>query len=872
MTQANVPLSNFVGGEISTLLQGRTDLPVYKRGVERALNWVLLPQGPMRYRSGTCFVHHTRLNRRGTLVPFQFNDQQAYQIEVTEGYFRFYKDNAIILETGIPVSDISHAMQTVINAPSTFNNGDEVTFQGVGGTTGLNGRFYLVANAVPTIDPVSLLQTATTFTITDLQGNSIDTTPMGLYTSGGTVSRVYEIRTPYLEADLKTIQFTQNTDTMYVDHGNYEPRKLTRAGHTNWTLSRYTRQADPFESALAISGITSGVTTTVSSTANGHSVGDQIYIDNVVGMSAINYRHFLVGAIVNANSFTITNYDGTQVDSSGYGAYTSGGNLETINGRKYPRAVTFTADARVLHGGTDEKPESIFGSRAPTSSSGVRYDDFTLGTLDTDATIFTLAPVNGQVNVIQWLANTDKFIVAGTFGTVRRIYGASEASAVTPSAINAKSVNTYGAAQASPISLGTDLFYIQRGLQNLRSFGYDYSTDGYLTTDRNLVADHLPYPGLQQMCFQQASPDIIWTTRLDGVLLGLTFKSTEDISGWHRHQLGGQHIADSGTLRKFGRVLWASSMPRPTSQEQLWTIVERQINGITVRTVEYLSDTPVYPQSLDFYSDENGDEAEDRGRYENVLYERQKTAVHLDCSLTYNGADYSDGVALTLTDTTATASVAVFDSTMVGREIWGGYDENGDGGGRAVITACQSPTVVTIETQQSFTTNSLASEKWYLTTRHLSGLDHLEGQAVGINADGAPHNDGVVSGGTINLDYQASVVTVGLKYRALAKTLNIDTGGVTGSAQSKKRNVAHTAIRFVNSGGVKIGTNLYDMRRVEFRGANDRMDRPVPLSSDIKDETIFDEWDLTKNVFIVQDVALPCIVTVIDVFTDTTDE
>lgn len=47
----------------------------------------------------------------------------------------------------------------------------------------------------------------------------------------------YEIPTPYALADLAELQWVQSTDTLYLVHPKYAPRKLTRAGHASWTLS-----------------------------------------------------------------------------------------------------------------------------------------------------------------------------------------------------------------------------------------------------------------------------------------------------------------------------------------------------------------------------------------------------------------------------------------------------------------------------------------------------------------------------------------------------------------------------------------------------------------------------------------------------------
>jgi len=56
----------------------------------------------------------------------------------------------------------------------------------------------------------------------------------GQITSGGSV---YEISSPYLTAELFEIHFSQSADVMYICHSAHAPRKLTRTGHSAWTLT-----------------------------------------------------------------------------------------------------------------------------------------------------------------------------------------------------------------------------------------------------------------------------------------------------------------------------------------------------------------------------------------------------------------------------------------------------------------------------------------------------------------------------------------------------------------------------------------------------------------------------------------------------------
>jgi len=54
--------------------------------------------------------------------------------------------------------------------------------------------------------------------------------------SGTTATVPYEIATPYLEADLYEVQFSQINDVVFIHHPDYQDRKLSRLADDNWTL------------------------------------------------------------------------------------------------------------------------------------------------------------------------------------------------------------------------------------------------------------------------------------------------------------------------------------------------------------------------------------------------------------------------------------------------------------------------------------------------------------------------------------------------------------------------------------------------------------------------------------------------------------
>lgn len=870
--KTNKIINNFAGGMVSPLLHGRQDLPLYNKAARLVQNFFVLPQGGGRYRNGTTFVRYTRLNKKAWFIPFQFSDQQSYLIEATEFKFRFYKDNSIITETAKTLTAMTNANPGVFTSASHgFNVGDEVYISGLAGPSGINGKFYLVGT-VPT---------GNTFTLTDIFGNALNTTSSGAYTSGGTAARVYEITTPYMEQDIEYLQFAQSTDTMYIVHRNYAPRKLVRAGHASWNINTYSRTADPFTSTTkTITGVTQANPGVVTSAAHGLSNGALITISGIVGMTQLNGKFYIVQNVT-TNTFTLTDRNGTAIDTTGYTAYSSGGSADILD--KYPRAVTFTDAARILMAGTLANPTTVWGSKAPSTTT-TQFDDFTTGTAATDAIIFTLAPVQGKVDVIQAMANTNKFITMLTYGTVRRLFGATEQEAISPTSINAKAVNAYGAAQILPIANGDVFFYVQRGNRVIRSLEYDISIDGYTTIDRNLVSENITKGQLRQLTEQQGAPDLIWANMYNGKLLSLTYKQKEDISGWASHYLGGSHVDSNSLTQAWGKVIAMGNMPRPSGTDQIWFVVERRINGQTVRSVEYMEDPPEYPNRLEYLTNvgTSNKDADDT-IFDNVMFEKQLEACHLDMSLEYNGTSVGTAASASVTPASSavgtgvvfTASAAVFTSAMVGREIWKKYDTNGGGGGRAVITGYTNSTTVTCRIEVAFdNTNAIPAGNWYLSARTLTGLDHLEGQTVSVTVNGGTHQDVTVASGAITLNegVEAIRARVGYKYVGILSTLNLDIGGQIGPAATKLRNGLKMALNFLAAAGVKFGTDMYNLEPIDFRNTDQPLGRPAPPFNGYIEQGFPDGWAREKCITLLQNNPLPCTLLGIDFYGLTTDE
>lgn len=234
MPRINQNQTNFTAGFLSKRLRGRVDIAKYANGAKEVTNFIVLPHGGLKRRGGTVYAAEVKNSAVATrAIPFEFSTIQAYIIELGAGYFRFYRDNAPIVEQGT-ITGVTQANPAVVTSTAhPFSNGETVTISGIVGMAELNNRSFTIANT-----------TANTY---ELQGE--DSTLHFAYISGGLGTVPYEIANPYAAAELFDIQFAQSADVLWLVHPNHKPRKLSRTGHTAWTLINYAPTTDPFTSA-----------------------------------------------------------------------------------------------------------------------------------------------------------------------------------------------------------------------------------------------------------------------------------------------------------------------------------------------------------------------------------------------------------------------------------------------------------------------------------------------------------------------------------------------------------------------------------------------------------------------------------------------
>ena len=668
----------------------------------------------------------------------------------------------------------------------------------------------------------------------------------GQILSGGSA---YEISSPYLEAELFDIKFAQSADTMYICHPNHAPKKLTRSGHTNWTLIDDIILNGPFmdhnvETTTANPSHKSvGQTTTVTFSSTTGINSNQGFLSTDVGrLLHVKDGHLKITSVTSTTVVVGTVIIDLGISSSAVTDFALGSFSDTTG---YPACVTFF-EQRLVFAGTTTQPQTLFFSR---SADYENFDDKYHETVaDDDAIVYTIA--SNQVNAIRFLTATRTLII-GTAGGEFAVNGAGVGEAITPTNILINKQSNHGAANVDGIAVGNATLFLQRAKRKIRELAYNFDVDGYTAPDMTILAEHITEGGLTQIAYQQEPNQIVYGVRGDGELAGLTYQREQQVSAWHRHIFGGRfgnatitvtdfaNIANGtrivltkadGTTTTFTSATSATSGKFHTTSSNnqtatnLKTLIDANSNFTATVNTNVVTITETSPLSTGFL-----------------------TITSLDDSIrlvsTDEGKAVCESVAVIPTDDTEYQVYIIVKRTINGAtrrfvEILNVFDFD-----------------QTDNTSFNFLDSALSYSGSAVTT--ISGLDHLEGQTVSILANGATHPDKTVSSGSVTLDRSSTSVKVGLAYTSLLQTMRLNAGSQNGTSQGKTKRIYDITVRMFETIGVEVGPDLDNLERIPFRSSTNLMDEGIPPFTGDKEVEFRGNYETDGFIFVRQTQPLP---------------
>lgn len=584
---------SFAAGEVSPAMWGHVDLEKFHQGLKLCRNFFILPYGGAASRAGTQMVGRCRNSAMFVrIISFQYNTLQTYVLEFGDFYMRVVMNGGLVLEPALTIIGATQANPGVFNvALHGLAVGDWVSLAGLtNGMAALNstaGKLYIVGT-VPDAGHI---------TLTDLDGNVVNTAALTPTGAGATVARVYTLATPYAAADLELLKVTQSNDTMTLFHPGYAPQNLTRIQHWSWTLSGITFQAavQPPTAATAtptaagtgaldfwyvVTSLTDNPAEESIPTAAFKGTSDALNQNTGVNINAAftapatgpapNRYNVYRSAPVKAGSpaptvfgyigqstnaqFVDANFapDWTQAPPSHTNPFASSNN---------PGCGTYF-EGRKLYGGSAQLPQNVWLSQ-PGNYNNM---DVRSPSQDDDAITITLA--SRQVNAVKHLVAMNA-LLALTGSGAWMIGPGGTSDSLTPTSITAKPQAYNGCSDVEPLTVGTDILYVQDRGSKVRDLSWNFYVNLFTGTDMSVLANHLFF-GFQitEWCYAEEPFNVIWARRNDGALLSFTYLKEQNVYAWA--------VSTTGI-----RDWFMSTASIPEGQENaVYVVVARYIPGV----------------------------------------------------------------------------------------------------------------------------------------------------------------------------------------------------------------------------------------------------------------------------------------------------
>jgi hypothetical protein len=217
---------NFNSGELSPLLDARSDTSKYSSGTREMANLIPRVYGCAVRRPGTEYIGTARKSAdKCLLVPFEYSATAAYVCSFSGGYIQFYYNGGILCEAA------------------------ETSFTGTVGSSGTTVTFSQAADAVKAGYDASnpklgayIVSGGFTVQVRSWTTSKIcvvDIAPSPAWSTGTITSTQVPVQvvTPYLEADLFELQFKQINDVMFITHNEYPIATLSRVTATSFVYT-----------------------------------------------------------------------------------------------------------------------------------------------------------------------------------------------------------------------------------------------------------------------------------------------------------------------------------------------------------------------------------------------------------------------------------------------------------------------------------------------------------------------------------------------------------------------------------------------------------------------------------------------------------
>lgn len=520
MAKINLIKNNFTSGELSPHIWMRTDLQQYRNGTKEMLNFLPIVEGGLKRRGGTAVTAATEGAVR--ILPFIISHSVAYLL--------------VFKALSIDVLDSNGTLIKSLATPYTEEEIHEINY------TQNRYQFFIAHSEHP------LAWVRASEDLTNWAYDEFD-----FY-----VPPLEEVTTPTLPLKPneknagKTVTLTASAYAVYDSTKRYQVGDIC---HHTISGTRYYFRAKK---------ITQGNTPTLGQPSQGGTIPDEYWgttsVTEAQAFTAADVNKFV---FINEGIIRIDKYVSpstvlgeillklnTDIEAIG-NSWTLKQDIFEVN-LGYPRAVTMYQQ-RLVIAGTKTYPNYVWLSRVGDVTN------FLPTVADGDS--FTVSASSDQLTNVLHLAQS-RGICVMTGGSELVI---SSQNAMTPTNTSILEHTSFGSTEnIKPLKVGSELIFVQRGAERVRTLLYDYSIDSLTSSELTVLASHIAKKngGFKEMVYCAEPDSIIWFVLGNGKLASLTLNREQSVIAWSTHDIG-------------GTVLSVTSLPSTTGSDRLYFLVNR---------------------------------------------------------------------------------------------------------------------------------------------------------------------------------------------------------------------------------------------------------------------------------------------------------
>ena len=186
---------------------------------------------------------------------------------------------------------------------------------------------------------------------------------------------------------------------------------------------------------------------------------------------------------------------------------------------------------RLVLAATQAQPQTVWLSKTDDLNS------FEVGKQDDSALALTLSTTTQ--NRICWLMAQSSRLLLGTADAEWAVSGGQ--GVMTYANARADSHGFVGSSDVPALMATDKVLYVERGGVRVYQYGYDYESDGFVSRDLTVFADHVLADGggCRGVAFvRKPEPRAVFVRR-DGALALMTYNSMHQVHAWHRYTTDG---------------------------------------------------------------------------------------------------------------------------------------------------------------------------------------------------------------------------------------------------------------------------------------------------------------------------------------------